>query len=52
MTRVYNNQKVQYDLVDLVQLENDSEEALIQIVCDAFQKDGIPLNNIIGFAAM
>jgi len=53
VTRVYDTeaQRVRCDLFDLVQLDNSNAEALFQTVCHSFQKEGIQLNNVIGFAA-
>ena len=38
-------------MFDLVDLASSAAEALYEAVCRAFEKESIPLSNIIGFAA-
>ena len=38
-------------LYELVELVAGSSEAIFQAICEVLEKDGIPLMNIIGFAA-
>ena len=53
MTRIYHEEakKIQCNLHSLVELANSSTETLFQAICSAFEKESIPLSNIIGFAA-
>lgn len=51
--RVYNKEakKVQCSLFDLIELGSSNAETLYQAICRTFEKESIPLSNIIGFAA-
>ena len=53
VTRVYNDhtQTVQCNLYDLVELPNSDAETMFEAICSSFEKESIPLSNIIGFAA-
>ena len=50
MTRTYHDEakKVQCNLYSLVELGNSNAETLFQAICSAFEKESIPLSNIIG----
>ena len=53
ITRVYNNETktVQCNLYELIELTHGDAETLFGAICNAFEKDSIPLSYIIGFAA-
>ena len=53
VTRQYNKQSrtVTCMLYELVELVEGNAEAIFQAICNVLAKDGIPLLNIIGFAA-